>query len=128
MALLLRATAFVWFSRVRRRNAQSYVSLYSSRVNESVGNSPFIHYFDVGRIYRIACVCTMCIGLRTRASAAVDETRHGVRDVVVNVRGSPIVRIEQTIYALKNSYLNISLRLEAYVARMAIIARANFAA
>jgi hypothetical protein len=57
----------------------------------------------------------MCIELRVRASAAVDETRHGVRDVVVNVRGSPIVRIEQTIYALKNSYLNISRRLEAYV-------------
>jgi len=62
-------------------------------------------------MYRIACVRKMCIELRIQASATVDETRHGVRDVVVNVRRSPI---EQTIYVLKNSCLNISCRLRIY--------------
>lgn len=48
----------------------------------------------------------------------IDETRHGVRDVTVNVLAvlSPLcararARIEQTIYALENSCLNISRRL-----------------
>lgn len=38
----------------------------------------------------------------------VDETRYGVRDVDVNVRGSAVTHIEQTIYACKNSCVNIS--------------------
>lgn len=38
----------------------------------------------------------------TMRSLVVDETRHGVRDVAVNVRGAAVARIEQTIYARKN--------------------------
>lgn len=57
-----------------------------------------------------------CIELRERERrqpAVVDETWHGVRDVTVNVRVSlRCVRIGQTIYALKNSYLNIVFRVD----------------
>lgn len=68
----------------------------------------------MGRMYRIACVRKMRAlnYVNERWPAVVDETWHGVRDVTVNVRGSlRCMRIGQTIYALKNSYLNISRRL-----------------
>lgn len=59
----------------------------------------------------------MCVGLRARAVRRPPRLTirgTGVRDVAVNVRGSPVARIEQTIYTRKNSCLNISRRLKAY--------------
>lgn len=79
-------------------------------MNESVDCGPIWIEYISNRLVHTPNVPRITLHERL----VVDETRHGVRDVAVNVRGAAVARIGQTIYARKNSCLNISRRLEAY--------------
>jgi len=77
-------------------------------MNESIGCEP--SYAIVDRMYRINSCAKCASNYMYEYPLVVDEMRHGVRDIAVNVRGFA-VRIEQTIYTRKNRCLNIFRRL-----------------